>query len=217
MDRYETKSTDSKPTADCYSAGERGMMEWYQGFRQRRLGGLLRLMEKLGINGNHITFSSLICGLLFCPLVFFYPWLAFFLLFTHVIIDGLDGPLARHLGTDSRAGSFADTTCDQVVLAAATITLMCHPDQIIAILPGSIYLFLYTIVVGFAMVRNALGIPYRWLIRPRFVVYAWTALEMFSFGGTYLDGSVNIVIWVINGMFLITFVQGFFKIRANLL
>ena len=155
--------------------------------------------------------------MLFCPFVFLFPWLAFSLLFAHVIIDGLDGPLARHLGTDSWAGSFADTTCDQIVLAAATITMMCHPDQIIATLPGSIYLFLYTIVVVFSMVRNALGIPYRWLIRPRVVVYAWSAMEMFFFGGTYLAGSVNVVVWIANGLFLIMFVQGFFKIREKLL
>jgi phosphatidylglycerophosphate synthase len=215
MNRYETKGLDNKPTADCYSAGERGLMVWYQGFRQRRLARLLRLMEKLGINGNHVTVGSLVCGLLFCPLVFFVPWLAFVMLFAHVIIDGLDGPLARHLGTDSRAGSFADTTCDQVVLAAATITMMCHPDQIIATLPGSIYIFLYTVVVVFAMVRNAMEIPYRLLIRPRMPVYMWAALDMFWFEG-YLDGSVNYVIWFINGLFLVAFVSGFFKIRANL-
>ena len=216
MNRHEPRGSDKKLTADCYSAGERGLMVWYQGFRQKQLGPLLRLMEKFGINGNHITFGSFACGLLFCPLVFYIPWLAFFFLFTHVIIDGLDGALARHLSTDSRAGSFTDTSCDQIVLAAVTITLMCHPDQVIATLPGSIYIFLYTIVVVFAMVRNAMEIPYRWVIRPRFVVYACSALEMFCFERTYWEGSVNVLIWIINGIFLVAFISGFFRIRAKL-
>ena len=38
----------------------------------------------------------------------------------HVLIDGLDGPLARHLGIASRSGSFTDTMADQVVVVATT-------------------------------------------------------------------------------------------------
>ena len=40
---------------------------------------------------------------------------------------------------------------------------------------GGLYVFFYTMVVIFAMVRSALAIPYSWLVRPRFIILEkWT-------------------------------------------
>jgi phosphatidylglycerophosphate synthase len=149
-------------------------------------------------------------------LYFWSPALAFIALLLHAIVDGIDGPLARHLGIQSKAGSFTDTTCDQIVVVAVTLTMMCHADKLIPIPAGTIYIFLYTIVVVFAMVRNAMGIPYSWIVRPRLIVYGWLVLETFVFGGTRLENSTVFVIWIANILFLLRMVSGFFKIRANL-
>lgn len=212
----EKSEADKEDKADCYSAGERAAMVWYQDLRERWLGPLLRWMAKVGIRPDHLTLLSLLTGLLFCPLIIYSPPLAFFCLFLHAAIDGLDGPLARHLGTDSKAGSFTDTMCDQLILVAVTVTMICHSDQHIGVLPGTIYIFLYTIVVVFAMVRNAIGIPYSWVIRPRFVIYVWLALEVFAFQGSMFEGTTNIVVWISNVLFTLKMATGFFKIRQKL-
>lgn len=191
-------------------------MVWYQDLRERWLGPLLRLMARIGIRPDHLTMLSLLVGLLFCPLIFYWPWLAFTCLFLHAAIDGLDGPLARHLGTASKAGSFTDTMCDQLVLVAVTVTMICHPDKLIGVLPGTLYIFLYTIVVVFAMVRNAIGIPYSWVVRPRFVIYTCLALEIFVFHGSFFQGATNVVIWISNALFAVKMATGFFKIRQTL-
>ena len=191
-------------------------MVWYADLREKWLGPMLAIMSKLGLRPDHLTFVSLIFGLMFCPLYFWSPILAFISLLLHTVVDGIDGPLARHLGVQSKAGSFTDTTCDQIVVVTVTLTMMCHPDQLIPIPAGTIYIFLYTIVVVFAMVRNAMGIPYSWIVRPRLIVYGWLFLETFFFTGMRLAGSTVIVIWVANTLFLLRMVSGFFKIRANL-
>ena len=208
------EQNDSK--ADCYASGERAAMVWYAELRERWLGPFLAMMAKLGLKPDHLTIISLVLGLLFCPLYFWSPAWAFAALLMHAVVDGIDGPLARHLGVESKAGSFTDTTCDQIVVVAVTLTLMCHPSQLIPIPAGTIYIFLYTIVVVFAMVRNAMRIPYSWVIRPRLVVYGWLLLETFVFQDTALERSIVIVLWIANTLFLLRMFSGFFKIRANL-
>ena len=89
----------------------------------------------------------------------------------HVILDGLDGPVARSQGTASAQGSLTDSMCDQIIVTASTICLVQY--EYVAIIAGSIYIFTYAMVVGFAMVRNALQQPYSWVVRPRFLVFAW--------------------------------------------
>ncbi len=197
--------------ADCYSAQERGAMEWTQRLRGRWLGPLLSLLASVGVTANHVTGLSLLCGLAFCPLYFWWPPAAFVMLALHVLLDGLDGPLARHTGTASRKGSLTDSTADQTVIAATTITLMATPDPVIGILPGGVYIFLYTLVVAFAMVRNALGIPYSWLVRPRFYVYGWLLVE------TYLwPHTIDYVLWLFNALLAYKMATGFFKIRNKM-
>ena len=212
----KTQQQEQKESADCYSAGERAAMVWWQDLRERWLSPLLKLMSSLGIRPDHLTLASLLVGLMFCPMIFYVPWLAFVCLILHSAIDGLDGPLARHQRVDSKAGSFTDTMCDQLILVAVTVTMMCHPDLLIGILPGTIYIFLYTVVVVFAMVRNAMGIPYSWVVRPRFLIYIWLALEFFVFPGSIFAGSTNIVLWITNALFALKMLTGFLKIRDKL-
>ena len=45
--------------ADCYSAGERGAMGWWQDLRARWLGPLLAAMAAVGIRPDHVTAASL--------------------------------------------------------------------------------------------------------------------------------------------------------------
>ena len=56
------------PKADCYAAGERGAMVWWQDLRGWSLGPVLRLFGRLGITPDHVTLASLASGLVFCPL-----------------------------------------------------------------------------------------------------------------------------------------------------
>lgn len=205
---------DSK--ADCYSANERGAMVWTQRLRERWCEPLLAILARAGVRPDHLTWLSLLSGLAFCPLYLSsqYWWskpAAFMLLALHVIWDGLDGPLARRIGVASRGGSFTDSTSDQIVVAATTISLMVAEPRPIDVVPGGIYIFVYTMVVAFAMVRNAMGIPYSWLIRPRFCVYAWLFVETY-----WLPGTLNVMLWLCNALLVWKMVTGFRAIRKVL-
>ncbi len=210
-------TTEVEAKADCYSAGERGAMVWWQELRGRLLAPLLNVLAAYGVRPDHITAASLLCGLAFCPL-WLWPgasaWAkiaALTGLVLHVVLDGLDGPLARHLGTASRRGSFTDTLADQIVVTASTLALMAAAPPALGVWAGGSYVFLYAMVVAFAMVRTALGVPYSWLIRPRFWVYGWIAVDQFLLAG-WLE-------WIVLGfaaLLAIKLATGFVAIRRML-
>jgi phosphatidylglycerophosphate synthase len=184
-------------------------MQATQRWRERMLAPLLRGLARLGITPNWLTLLSFLAGLMFCPLWLINRPTAFVALTLHVLLDGLDGPLARHTGVASRRGSFTDTMSDQSVVTAVTITLMA--THIVGIVPGGAYVFLYTLVVGFAMIRNALGIPYSWLVRPRFIVYGWLLVE------TYLwHGTIDWLLWGLNVLLVAKVATGFVRIRSRI-
>lgn len=195
--------------ADCYSGGERRWMEYTQQVRGDVLRPLLQGMARTRLRPDHLTVLSLLSGLAFCPLYLIsVPW-ALFMLAAHVLLDGLDGPLARHLGTASRSGSFTDSMADQAVIAASTLTLMYTRDA--DVFAGALYIVAYTVVVLFAMARNALNVPYSWLFRPRFLVYVWIGVERFWFPGT-----LNWVLWGCTVLLLGKTLSGFVRIRNRI-
>jgi hypothetical protein len=196
-------------TADCYARGERGLMAWSQRVRASMLDPLLRLLTRLGINADAVTLTSLVLGLAFCPVFFYSPPLALVLLALHAGLDGLDGPLARFTGTASRRGSFTDTMSDQIVVAATTVTLIAA--DVLGVMPGGSYLFTYTVVVAFAMIRNALSIPYSWLVRPRFIIYGWLPVGLYL-----LPGSLDYVVWLFVAVLAGKMATGFFRIRRRI-
>jgi phosphatidylglycerophosphate synthase len=203
--------------ADCYSAGERRAMVWTQELRAWLFHPLLIAAERVGIGPDHVTLASLVCGLAFCPL-YLLPagagWarpLALAALAAHVLLDGLDGPLARHLGIASRRGSFTDTFADQIVVTASTVALMAAAPPVVTGWVGALYLVTYALVVAFAMVRNALGVPYSWLIRPRFWVYGWIAVDLY-----FVAGWMDFVLLVFTAVLAAKMISGFVAIRRML-
>jgi phosphatidylglycerophosphate synthase len=200
---------DAETKADCYSGRERAFMLFTQRLRALGFGPLLRALSAARVRPDHLTFLSLVAGLAFVPLYFWSLPVALFALALHVLLDGLDGPLARHLDTASRGGSFTDSMADQAVIAATTLTLMY--TGMVGHLPGALYIVIYTVVVLFAMARNFLGAPYTWLFRPRFLVYIWIPVEAY-----WLPGTIDYVLWACVGLLSLKLLSGFVRIRKTI-
>ena len=195
---------------NCYSDGEGKFMEWSQSLRATLFNPLLKVLSKLGFTATHISILSLITGLAFCPcFILVNQAFAFVLLFIHSLLDGLDGPLARYRGTASNRGSFTDTMVDQIVVTITAITMIY--TQHAGIWEGSLYIFFYAVVVVFAFVRNALDVPYSWLIRPRFIIYIWYIIEIY-----WWEGSLNWALSIAAGILAIKSLTGFFSIRKRI-
>ncbi len=185
-------------------------MELTQRVRERLSQPLLRELSRAGIRAGHLTLASLVCGFGFAAL-----WIsdthvaALGSLALHVILDGLDGPLARFQGRASTRGSFTDTFSDQLVVAASSFALLFTGAAVDIV--AAIYVFVYTVVVCLALARNALRIPYRWLVRPRLVVYAYIPVETWL-----LPGTLDIVLWICSGVLFSELATGFTRVRRRL-
>ena len=187
-------------------------MEYGQQSRAYCLNPLLRVLDRCGVTPDAVTIASGMCGLAFVPL-----WLVqqsaagLTCLLLHVLLDGLDGPLARHQETASPRGSFADTFTDQVVVTLVTVAWLIRSPSSLNIAFGGGYIFLYAMVVGMAMVRNALKVPYSWLVRPRFFVFVAIALEWLS------EWPLTLLTLIICDLLLaIKCASGFLALRAKL-
>jgi archaetidylinositol phosphate synthase len=208
-DTPEQRPHSEDRPVDCYSAGDRAFMQWGQKIRHVLFTPLLKVLMATHVTANHLTLAALLCGVLF-PIAFqSYHSLGFVLLALHVFFDGRDGPLARAKGTASNSGSFTDTASDQLVVLITT-TVFIH-QQMLGLISGMIYVFSYTIVVGFSMVRNALGIPYSWLVRPRFAIYLWALVEIYLWPGT-----LEYLVWTANALLAWKVSTGFYRIRHTL-
>jgi len=206
----DTPEDPGKRKINCYSGGEGGFMDWNQNLRGRLLEPLLIKMARIGMRGSHVTFLSMLAGLLYCPLFLLdQKAAAFFMLFLHVLLDGLDGPLARFRGQASDRGSFTDTMADQVVVTTTALTMM-HAGAASAWAGGS-YVFLYAIVVAFAFARNAMAAPYSWLFRPRFLVFLAFMVDSY-----FLPGSLEVVLWISSALLGLKCLSGFVKIRNRI-
>lgn len=214
MDRKHVCPPDiNKSKVSVYASSEQALMDASQSCRHQLLLPILKQFVKWGITPNHLTALSLLCGIGFC-FTYGLNWnqaklLAFSLLLFHVLLDGIDGPLARLQGIAGSRGSFTDTALDQLVVTFTTITLIHYGD--VTIIAGSLYLFFYTLVVTFSMIRSSLEIPYSWLVRPRFVVYAWLPVETYLFPGT-----LNYLLWIFILLLGWKSLTGFYKIRRKL-
>ncbi len=205
---HETDETK----ADCYSAGERRWMEYGQRLRGKLLDPLLARMTAGRVVPDHVTLASLVFGLMFVPMwMTGHPWWAVWMVLLHVLLDGLDGPLARYQHIASQQGSFTDSFCDQIIVSAVTITLMSGTEPLIGIWAGSLFMVLYVGVLAISMVRNALRTPYSWLIRPRFFLFAAIPIELWT-----LPNVVSAVIWVSNVLLALKVASGFFQLRKRL-
>ena len=198
--------------SDCYSAGERGWMEWGQRLRAILFRPSLRILIKLGVTADGITLLGAVIGIAFMPAVLLgWHGAAISCLVLHVLLDGLDGPLARETGNASSRGSFTDTFADQVVVTVVIIAWMILGPSMARVSLGAIYIFLYTLVVAMSMVRNVLAIPYSWLVRPRFFVYAAIALDLWL-----ATNWTIIILCIANTLLALKVVTGFFKLRRRL-
>lgn len=196
-------------SADCYSAGERKWMTLTQTWRGRSLAPLLERLTRAGVAPDHVTLLSLLCGLVGAGLWVLSPVAALASLALHVLLDGLDGPLARFQQIESPRGSFTDTMADQAVVTAFSVAVMVGGE--LSGPAGGVYIFLYAVVALFAIARNALNRPYAWLMRPRFVFFAWFAAELWLWPGT-----LNALVWCCNVLLALSALTGFVAIRNGL-
>jgi phosphatidylglycerophosphate synthase len=154
------------------------------GFRARRDRWLRPLVNWLlgrGITAEHASLAS---ALLLVP-VALVVWMPNSLLaqlgsvaclWGHVLIDGLDGPLARASGTAGPRGAFTDMCLDH--LGFLTLTAVCVAADLMDGVAGVLYASTYMVVLVVAL--NLLGRSPRFVLRTKYITYLLFSLAVLA-------------------------------------
>lgn len=130
---------------------------------------LAKALVKIGITANMI---SLFGFLMIFGFVYFLEQnklaAAVFLLL-HVLIDGIDGPVAKIAGKAGNKGAFVDIMCDHTGIIIATAGLAYYGLVNGAV--GIVYTYLYTMMIIYTIIRNVLSASPKMVIRTKYYIY----------------------------------------------
>ena len=159
---------DASP-GDSYSAVERRFIGPFRRRLLRSTRPLVSLLARLGVHPNVLSASQVVGGFAVLALVPAYPRPAFLLFLLLLLIDGIDGALARATGTASAFGALVDQYCDHIreVTVVGGMALW----GALAILPAVLYGLIYTGLNLTVYLANARGAPVRWAVKSYLVVY----------------------------------------------
>ncbi|HCM51699.1 TPA: hypothetical protein DIS56_01005 [Candidatus Saccharibacteria bacterium] len=156
------------------------------------------LLTKLGVSADMVSYLGVLVMIIFMFIVESHPITAFWLLFARMLIDILDGPLARYQKTDSDRGKFVDVLMDNLGFALFIFGVIKA-----GVLDGSIgasYLFLTELMIVLMIIRYNFKYRSEWFFRasagsfPYNLVYAsYVLFAIYAFGGgNYLNGAAQI-------------------------
>jgi len=198
-----------------FSEEEQEKQEAFETKRDKVFAPIVALLIKLKLHPNFISLLSMLALVPFAYLTLSNPHpgryliIANIFLVLHIVLDGIDGPLARKMGVSGAHGSFVDMMCDHSGMAIFTIIL-----SLAGIINGSIgniYVFLYTIAIIFVISLDLLKKPFKWVFRSKYFFYLM--FLVYSFGGPEYFNEALIVFSVCN---VILVVLGFNRIYNTL-
>jgi phosphatidylglycerophosphate synthase len=154
---------------DSYSAIERGLIGPFRRGFLLAIGPLVTLLARLGVHPNVVSISQVAGGFAVLALVPTYPRLAFLLFLGVLVLDGIDGALARATGKASAFGALVDQYCDHIreITVVGGMALW----GALAILPAVLYGLIYTGLNLTVYLANAHGVPVAWAVKSYLVVY----------------------------------------------
>lgn len=202
------------PAWTYFSPDEQPLQSDFRQWRDRCVAPLVRLCLRCGITADVVSVVALGLLLPFGVGLFALdqPWgapLACIALALHVLLDGLDGPLARAARTDGPAGAFTDMCFDHTGFLIVATLLACAGR-----LPGGVataYASTYTLAIVMVVALNLLGRPLRWVLRTKYVFYLLIALALL--GGPDVLTPAAALFSTVHGLFA---VAGFMRVRSSL-
>jgi len=158
----------------------------------------------------HVSIGGLVLAILgtLTTLNTLNPWWFFTGLFLQVILDGVDGALARNHNLHHRLGSVIDITTDYLVVLLALIIAAFFTTASTAILlvVGSTY----GLLLAIAYRRNQRHIPYKLLPRGRMLFFLLLALDMLLATNTL---ALALPAWALVNLWFIT--AGMYALLIN--
>lgn len=181
---------------------------YMESFRKARIRLLAPLAEKIvrtSVSANMVSVVGLLMAFGFAAAAGSHPVTALAFLAVHVLLDGLDGPIAAAAGSDGHRGALVDILCDHtgMIVVVAGLVYQGLADGVW----GIVYVYLYTVMIAFTVARNALGMKPRIVVRSKYVVYVlfavYAGLDWNAFDVALSLFSVVMLVSVLNDFLVI--------------
>ncbi len=122
-----------------------------------------------------------------------------------ILLDGFDGTLARYQKKFSNFGSFVDVVFDHVGIVTASIFI--YYFGFVDFIPLLLYTLFYTLVVVFAFILGEIGRPYKFVFRPRLLMYAALTYDFI-----WQANISNPLLYLFSAILFISLLEGIFKL-----
>ena len=198
-----------KEDLNYFSEKEKGFMNKFKHLRNEVFLPISKILMRAGLTANLVSYIGFFILIGFIFYVNKNPILASVFLLLHVLIDAFDGPLARLMKQDGSSGAFIDILCDHTGMVAVIITLI-YANLINPVLAAA-YIYLYTVMIIFVIVRNKLKTPIKFVIRTKYYVYILYAAFAFLHVN-YLD--IGLIIF--NLLMIPSIITSYFVIKKAL-
>ena len=137
-----------------------------------------RLLMNLGITADMVSYFGFLILIGFIFFIERNPALAVVFLILHVVIDAFDGPLAKLAKTAGDGGAFTDILCDHTGMVVVIGTLIYY--GFVSGLYGAVYIYVYTIMIIFTIIRNRMKDSPNLVLRTKYYVYILYAVWAFT-------------------------------------
>jgi phosphatidylglycerophosphate synthase len=189
-----------------FGSRERPTVAAWVAWRDRALSPAYRALARRNVHADTVTLTSFLVVLFFfVPLLALKHYLAAWLaLGVHLVLDALDGPMARTSGYSSNRGAIADIMNDitgMVVVVAATVETG-WVDPIVGLLYVATYLYLIVFTIGL----NVLHAGFRVVLKSKYWYYVALIITVHSGRRILTPFAVACVVYCV-GYVLVAFMR----------
>jgi phosphatidylglycerophosphate synthase len=141
-------------------------------------------LNKTGVKPDWLTYASLLMILPFIYFFKFNPWISLIFLVLNILLDGIDGSMARINGNSSVKGAVLDTAADNLSFIIVFFTAFYY--NLFNPFWGGIYITNYIGLIFLVIISKGLKLNVFPVIRSRFYFFLLLFVLLFS-GLNYFD------------------------------
>lgn len=176
---------------DSFSSFERQFVGPYRSTFAWLSSPLVRLLVTLRVPPNAVSVTQIPLALCVIGLLDSMPRMAFLLFLSTLLLDSLDGALARAYGRTSTFGALCDQVCDHtretLVIVAVALPGALH------VAAAVVYPFIYALFNFLLFFCNYRGAPVPWAVKSLLTFYPALFLYTF-FGVNWLTPAVSVAL-----------------------
>jgi len=189
-----------------YTKAEENLVKLNHKFKDIIFKPFIIALTYLGVPPNFI--ASLSAVVVISSLYFSYslsnPNIFLIGLWTHFILDALDGPLSRFQGKNSNQGAITDSLVDYLGVVCTTIFIgMFTQTPIFVLIP---FVSLYLMEIYNTFISSMLNSQLEYGTKPRIIIYVLITLELLT-SYAYTNIAMQVVVLLMIPMVIASFVN----------